>query len=286
MTKERVDEHKFDRYLKLLSLASHIPGAIFGIAKSGELVSRHKDLLPYEIIGGLNSLKEFKKSLGEGNSGIVITNHFSLRDALVGPQIALRFMYPFPGKAVMPVARHNYKPWMGETLRNFGIEVMPIFDARSGKIKETLRSEKPENRSQLKETLENEYRAYTDAAIEALRNNGVLGIAAQATREPSLGDPRVFPIKAILESVQNMSNPINESQVVILPIGIGMKGVTNYSDKNIRGYNTGEEFTVKFGRPEFLSTALELTKDMSLPNVDWFINRMLKAVSPAEYVAN
>lgn len=269
------EKNRFHRFNQILS----------PIAKTAELLSRHEKLLPYKVIGGEEHLKYLREQMKAGKSAIPVITHFSKRDGLIAPQIAFRYFAPFSGKTVMPLASHNYKEWMGKTLGAFGIEVMPIMGAERRKFMVSLKGlSKIERRNEL-EKAQAQYQDYLTAAHGALLHNGMVGISSQSTRESSMGsEPKVFPIQALLDSKQNQENPIDLNNVLVLPLGIGKTGVTDYFGEEIRGFNKGEEFTINVGKSITLADAITAAEHLGHPNVDYVIHDLLMDVAPEGYV--
>lgn len=98
-----------------------------GFGQNLEKITRLPFLFPYEVEGKEN-LEQLKILLQNNKAILLITNHFSKRDAVQGVQIFVRYLAPYSRKAVMPFAIHQFKPAMGKVLEKLNIEPHPIVD--------------------------------------------------------------------------------------------------------------------------------------------------------------
>ena len=234
---------------------------------------------PYNLVEGENELQKIKEGLKNNKGILLLSNHFSKRDGILGIQAFLEHLWPSHPRTVMPIAQHQYKEWMGPLVANWGIEMYPIADWRWEKTKEILRglpkSQRRERLNQMKEAVQ----TYLTNTREVLNNGGVVALAAQARRGSRLLKPEAFPITAILEEGVNSSD-----NVLIACMGIGFAEKTDYSDPEVQGYNPGRLLNVKLGRVYSLTEAMAQMDPLGRENIDLWVYHQLVNLVPAEYL--
>jgi len=228
---------------------------------------------------GKNELEKVKEGLRNNKGVLLLTNHSSKRDGILGIQALLEHLWPLHPTIVMPIAQHQHKEWMGSLVANWGIEMHPIANLSWDKIKEKLQGlPKDEIRKGINERKES-INAYLTKARATLNSGGVVALATQATRNPRLKKPTIFPIETILKKEINSSDDI-----LIACMGIGFAEKTDYLNPAAPGYNPGIPFNAKLGKVHSLTEAMDEMGSLGIENIDLWIYRQLVDLVPTEYL--
>lgn len=120
---------------------------------------------------------------------------------------------------------------------------------------------------------------YIKEAISVLKDGGIVMMSPQTTREISLSDvPQSRPLASLLIKTSRLENGI-----AIMFVGIGIKGVVDYTSPKIRGFNLGKTYEVTVGSSYTKEEAQE--KAGGIKQVDaWAFSELAKVV-PESYLA-
>jgi hypothetical protein len=192
-------------------------------------------LFPRKLTDARCSLARAQNLNRGGHGLLVVMNHFSTRDSLE----ALRIIFASPILAerpiLAPVAYHQYGRY-GRFIRLFAqcfnLRLIPIVTG------DTIEKLGAGLRRGLGVT------EYLESATALLRCGGIVLLAPQGGRRPVLGSPPGSPVGHLLARVRRCG----VTNVALMPIGLGLPGVRDYSAPGTRGFNFGRLYQVNVGR--------------------------------------
>lgn len=195
----------------------------------------------------------------------VLINHFSKGDF---PQLTLSVIFDrhiLRGRRFLaPIAYHQYREAKGPAAM-FGVELAPLITDDTVKYLEKHGQAIPKRRTA--------FSAYLRKAKEVLDQGGIVALAPQAGRRPNLEETATGrPIEALLGRTDN--------NVVLLPIGFGLRGVKDYADA--RGYNLFKRYQMQIGRV-FTKEELMFAANGD-ESIDQLVVDLLRQVVPDSYL--
>jgi len=239
-----------------------------------------RPLFPVEISGYLNEFDRFEAALASGMGGIIVINHFSKGDF---PHLASSIIFDRPAlrnrRFLIPIAYHQYEEARGPAAL-FGVELAPLVTGDTveyfEKHKETTGKKERKIIQGIERVIANRragFLTYLRTAKEVLEQGGIVALSPQAGRRPGLKNTSSNrPIEILLKNTNN--------NVILLPIGIGLKGVEDYSF--VTEYNLSKKYQMNVGR---VFTKEELMFAASGDeSVDQLVIDLLRQVVPESYL--
>lgn len=220
----------------------------------------------YDEHGGL----ERANGLSQENYGLlVIINHFATRDALQAILLVFGSSVLVRRPIVAPVAAHQYGRYgrlIQYLARQLGLMLMPVVTG------DTVR--KLGNVGQRGRGLSE----YVEAASACLGSGGVVLLAPQGGRRAKLGRPRGRAVSHLLAEAQRR----DIDRMACLLLGLALRGVIDYGDTSVRGFNLGRLYEVRIGR---VATLGEVCREVGrLPLVDGWTFAHLSELVPESYL--
>src|ERR1035437_2597814 len=128
---------------------------------------------------------------------------------------------------VVPIAVHMDNPLFHFLGKMTGVTLKPIV------TKNTLKKEKYENRK-----LNDGMDGYLDKSISSLKEGKVVVLAPQGERMSHLGQPSNLAIRTLMKQAAKA----DLENYAFLFIGFEIKGITDYSKKNVGGFNLSKQY--------------------------------------------
>ena len=122
---------------------------------------------------------------------------------------------------------------------------------------------------------------YVAAAAKNLAAGGVVLLAPQAGREPSLYPAKLRTVEFFIKQMRRKH--IND--VGYLLVGLGIAGESDYTTDRARGHNFGRTFTVKIGETYLQNEIIELSKASGL-SIDHWVYQQFEPLVPTNYVGS
>lgn len=223
-------------------------------------------LLRNILIDPHNGLIDGEQYLKDGYGIIVLMNHFSKRDA---PQV-LKLLFsndcfrqrPF----VAPVARHHYRPAVRYFSEMLGFRIQPIVNTNTVRLLG--------DRVKLGDGLVD----YLQAAMACLTRSGVVLLAPQGGRKPTLGKPVGRPLGSLLAQAKRHSL----ERLALMFIGLGICEAKDYAAEKVSGSNFHLIYQMKVGKTLPAAQALKMAGGRK--NVDAWSFDVLSQLVPSVYV--
>ena len=214
-----------------------------------------------------HSFDKAKKILKEGNGLIIVINHFSQKDPFQAIREIFYHRVTDSKKLIAPNAYH-----MDHKVLHY---LAPALDVTRKMI--VTRNTVDEGKNNGLELNYGKKEYYADS-INLLRKGGILLLAPQATRMPNLGQPHNRAAGGILKFARESEC----TNFAFLFMGIGIKGIDDYSTEKIRGLNLFKKYTVNIGS---CLTSKEILKKVggNFSNVEGIIYEELRKVVPPSY---
>lgn len=188
-----------------------------------------------ELTDSGRSIDKAREALGNNKGVIFIINHLSERD----PAQIVREIFHDKGmgrkKIIAPIAVHHDHLWLHAAGKLLGVTLKPI-------VTENTRKEQRYRDRKL-----NEGKAeYSTESIEGLKKGRIVVLAPQGERMPKLGHPQFKNL--VIGTLMALAKKNKLDNYAFLFIGIGIKGVDDYSDgKRIKGFNPSDVYTLNIG---------------------------------------
>lgn len=204
---------------------------------------------------------------------MVLITHFSRSD----PIIAMKALagHPYFGKKriVAPVAAHQMLPriiGLRNRARSMGVDLFPVV------TENTVARAKLKNRNADSKVGDGKG-AFTTAAIEALKGEGIVVWAPQGERQPTLGTPKGNEVAGFIRNAQRHG----VFNFAVMFMGFEINGVRDYS--SVRDFNWFKRYDVNVG---VTMTVEEILKCLGgdIRKVDNFAYGQLARVSPPSYL--
>lgn len=179
-----------------------------------------------------HSIDRAKELSRHGNGLIVIINHFSYKDP---PQAINKIFYTKvigSKKIIAPITIDEYTSLVRLLGKITDVSLKPI-------ITETTKREGKNKDLKLGEGQGD----YISKSVALLKKGGIVLIAPQGARMPYLDRLDKRAIGRLLISVERAK----VNNYAFLFIGLGIKGVDDYSGEDIKGLNSSKEYTVNIG---------------------------------------
>ena len=203
--------------------------------------------------------------LEQGNGLIVLINHFSMRDALQVAFWLFRNRVASSRSIVAPVAFHQHSSLVRFLADLIAIKLCPIVTSR------TIELDSGEERHGTG------IRDYLNAAVDSLKDGGIVLLAPQGSRKSQLGRPDGHPVGNIISRARRKG----VHNFGILCFGLGIRGVVTYDRKKVGGSNLFRRFDLRVGQPYSAGEAVELAGGIDL--VDAWIFEELGELVPDVY---
>lgn len=120
---------------------------------------------------------------------------------------------------------------------------------------------------------------YISAAAKNLFNGGVVLLAPQAGREPSLHPVKLRTVEFFIKQMQRK----HVDNIGYLLVGLGITGESDYTAESVQGHNLGKTFAVKVGETYLQREILELAGDEGF-SIDQWIYRQFEPLVPPTYI--
>jgi hypothetical protein len=196
---------------------------------------------------------------------LVLMNHFSFRDP---PQV-LSMLFSSEllrtRPVLAPTAAHQANAAVRAIADIFGIELCLIVTAESV-------ARKGLDPSQGQTPMD-----YAREATNTLSEGGIVLLAPQTTRMPSLGVPTARPVSLLLAQARRK----RLHNVALVCLGLGISGVSDYDLGAVGGFNLRRHYEARLGRVFTLDEALQ--EAGSLRAMDAWIFTQLRDLVPASY---
>ncbi len=284
-----------------------------GIRHAMSAVSRlpQTRILHQEVEGNGEGIEKAKRLTEEGYGIIVVVPHDSFRDFLEN----MNFIFQHEGlgdkQIDIPLAKHQYDnpffnlsaklfkalidvnqhPIVTERTKEKAVEKAEI-ESRIGKVINFLgpvrTPEQPKDlskkqavsaaKAEIKEQEGKLMHKFFGEACNNLKRGGVVFMAPQATRSPELKVSKRTLGTFLRTAIENKG--VDPEKTAILFLGHEIKGVTDYAQKGLRGFNMGKTFIMRPGPCYTLNEALEASG--GIKTLDrWAIEQVLaRLVSP------
>jgi len=237
------------------------------------LLAHINNPFPVEIVDDFHGLTDFENHLLAGKGGIILLNHFSLRDFVEIARFAFKSGVVANSRFLAPIAYHQYVK-NRHFARLAGIELAPLVTPDT--IDYFIKHKNDQQLAFARSSRGIFFRRYLEAAKEILGQGGVVAIAPQGGRSQSLGETAIGrPVEASLKAS-------GDNGVIILPVGIGIRGVTDYSTKKIKGFNFGRTYQLKVGQAVTREELIEISGGEK--GVDQKVIELLRKLVPEEYL--
>lgn len=203
--------------------------------------------------------------LEQGYGLIVLMNHFSRRDALQVASLLFRNRVACRRLIVAPVAFHQYGSIVRFLADLIAIKLYPIVTSRTIEL------------GSGEERRGTGIRDYMNAAVDSLKDGGIVLLAPQGSRKSQLGRPVGHPVGSIISRARRKG----VHNFGILCFGLGMRGVATYDKKMVGGSNFFRRYELRLGQPYSAGEAVELAGGIDL--VDAWIFEELGELVPDVY---
>lgn len=197
---------------------------------------------PHDVIhvvpGGLERACDL---VDKGYGLIVAFTHSTFRD-IVDLSVWLEHQRSFESRPMIsPIAIHQIKPGINMLIELFDIEAYPIVTEDSRKRPEYAKLDRRE--------VFDLYSRYVQAASRGLRNGGIVPIALQGGRRPTLGEPTNG-----LSTIMHQTSRDEIDNYAVLFVGVEYPGAENNPDAS-KHYNLFKRYRLNVGS---VSTAGEI----------------------------
>lgn len=212
-------------------------------------------------VGGLDRARSF---IYQGLGMVVAYTHFSKRDDADVMQYLITDPVFRTRTIVSPIAFHQYRGWIGALANAANIELHPIV------TKDTLQHEKFGH-----VTINDGIDRYIQRSVGTLRLGGIVPIAVQGGRRPTLGEPT----RALsMFMAQTMRKHVD--QYGILFVGLELPGQEDYS--TVRGYIPGRKILLNIGDAFTASEVFD--QAINLRGIDTWAFSQFKTLVPPSYL--
>lgn len=213
-----------------------------------------------------HNIDRAKELLRAGNGLIVVINHFSIKDPPLAANEVFHHREMGNKRLIAPIAYHMDSPWYHSLGKLIGFSLAPIV------TENTVRVGKNGGLAQGEGT-----NSYVAKSLDLLRDGGVVILAPQGSRKGHLGQPErtvsMLMLTAKRKKIENIS---------LLFLGFGIRGVDDYSDKKVRGFNPFKKYDINVGacltKEELIGKAAG-----DFRNVDKVVFEELRKVVPPNY---
>lgn len=222
-------------------------------------------LLPAQVVAGEENLVRAEALVGERSGLLVLINHFSKRDGLQ----VLRLLFSRPllrqQPVLVPVASHLADPAVRTLARLFAVNLALMTTPAAVA---TLGLDPASGEDAL---------AYARRAVDTLAEGGIVLLAPQAGRQPTLGEPQMRVTSLLLAQARRQ----RIANLALLFVGLGLPGATAYSLAEVGGLNLGRPYLVRVGPT--ISSEEALAKAGSLRRLDPWVFDQLRSLVPEGY---
>lgn len=222
-------------------------------------------LLPARIVGGMENLARAEALVGEGQGLLVLMNHFSKRDGLQ----VLRLLFSRPllrqRPVLVPVASHLAGPPVRTMARLFAVNLALMTTPAAVA---TLGLDPATGEAAL---------AYARRAINTLAGGGLVLLAPQAGRQPTLGEPQMRVTSLLLAQARRQ----RATNFALLFVGLGLPGTDDYALAAVGDLNLGRPYLVHVGPTFTYEEALAAAG--SLRRLDPWVFAQLRSLVPEGY---
>lgn len=180
------------------------------------------------------SIGKAKEALRSGKGLVVVINHFSLKDPPQATSELFHHKVTGSKKITAPIALHRDSPWFHRIGRLLGYNLVRIVTEST--IKEGKNDGLDKNDGLMK---------YISNSTKLLKNGGIVILAPQGTRMSQLGQPN--PNNPVVGALMASAKRDSVNDYVFLFMGLGIKGVKDYSGKKTRGFNPLKKYTLEIG---------------------------------------
>lgn len=224
-------------------------------------------ILKAETTDNYHSVEKARELIKSGYGLIVMINHFSLKDPPLMIDELLRLKDFQDKKIIAPIAYHMDNGLLRNIFKIIDVSSIPIV------TKSTIDKGK-NNGLELNDGMVK----YMEESLASLKNGQTVVFAPQGTRKDHLGQADKTTVGTLMAAAAKSG----VDKYAALIVGLGIKGETDYSDKN--GFNPLQKYTVNFGAcltsVEILAKAEELAK----AEAEKSGNTSRKAMSPFRFV--
>lgn len=260
-----------------------------GIRHAMSAVSRlpQTRILHQEVEGSGEGVEKAKRLMEEGYGIIVVVPHDSFRDFLENMNFIFRHEGLGDKKIDIPLAKHQYDnpffnlsaklfralidvnqhPIVTERTKEKAVE-KAVNESRIGKVINFLGPVRtPESaqdfsrkqavsdaKAKIKEQEGKLMHKFFGEACNNLKSGGAVFMAPQATRSPELTVSKRTLGTFLITATENKG--VDPEKTAILFLGHEIKGVTDYTQKDLRGFNMGRTFIMHPGPCYTLNEAL------------------------------
>jgi len=222
-------------------------------------------LLPARLVDGEEHLARAEALAGAGYGLLVLMNHFSKRDGLQ----VLRLLYSRPllqhRPTLVPVASHLAGPAV-QTLARLGDVDLALMTTPQAVASLGLAPSTGENAL-----------AYARRAVTTLAAGGIVPLAPQAGRQPTLGEPEMRVTSMLLAQARRQ----RVANFALLFVGLGLPGVDAYPLADVGGLNLGRTYLIEVGSP--LPFEAALAEAGTFRQLDPWVFARLRPLVPAAY---
>ena len=231
----------------------------------GLLATALTPLLPARLGEGEQQLAHAQALVREGYGLLVLMNHFSKRDGLQVLHLLFRRPLFRDRPALVPVASHLAGPAVRALARlsevHLALMTTPQAVANLG----------------LDPATGEDALAYARRAVATLAAGGIVLLAPQAGRQPTLGKPQMRVTSLLLAQARRQ----RVSNFALLFIGLGLPGADTYPLAEVGGLNLGRPYLLHVGAPAPFKQALG--EAGSLRQLDQWVFEQLRPLVPLPY---
>lgn len=188
-------------------------------------------LLRNSLVDEKGALAAAEQFLDDGYGLIMVINHFFQRDGLQVVHLLFNSSTMRQRPIVAPVALHHH----GATVRYFAnkldLQLQPI--VTDGTIR--FLGDEVNRGDGLAE--------YFMAAIECLRQGGIVLVDPQASRQITMGLPTHQPMGSLMAQAKRCG----VNRLALMFIGLGLRGATDYTTDNAGGFNIHRVYELRLG---------------------------------------
>ena len=270
--------------------------------------------IPSDEIKGKENLPHIEKLINEGYSIVVLYNHFSSSDIFRTLEFVLKQKSMKNKEICVPIIEdlYNYTKLIPKAakIKFCSIVTQKEIDILDRKHKKQYgKSEKSshttlDSLSRLKEKQMRERdklveqqkplnSLYFKTALDTLRKGGIIIVAPQVTRDDSLKIPTEDSPTAVSTLIARLDHD-KLDKVAFLPIGLGIKNQTDYSEDKVGLYNLGKKYILHIGpiftKNELRHLALERYAEIQIEQkktrrgVERVVIEELAKLVPPEYL--